>query len=71
MELDFLTRAIGSGGKSSYPIRALGIKSEGLHVINILADYSCEIERNGCKIIVPEPAVYVIQKILTNPTRGS
>ncbi|MEF9916899.1 MAG: GSU2403 family nucleotidyltransferase fold protein [Lachnospiraceae bacterium] len=69
LELEFLTRVIGSGGKSSYPIRALGIKSEGLRVINILADYACEIERNGYKLIIPEPAVYVIQKILTNPTR--
>lgn len=27
------------------------------------------MERNGFKLIIPEPAVYVIQKILTNPER--
>lgn len=69
LELEFLTRALGSAGQSIYPIRALGIKSEGLRIINILADYACEIEANGYKITVPEPSVYVIQKILANPTR--
>ncbi len=69
LELEFLTRVMGSGAKNPYHIRSLGIKSEGLRVINILADYACEIEQNGYKLIVPEPAVYVIQKILTNPTR--
>lgn len=69
LELEFLTRVMGSGGQNPYTIRALGIKSEGLRVINILADYACEVEKNGYKIIVPEPAVYVIQKILANPRR--
>ena len=69
LELEFLTRVMGSGGKNPYPIRALGIKSEGLRVINILADYVCEVEKNGYKLLVPEPAVYVIQKILSNPER--
>lgn len=69
LELEFLTRVLGSGGKSIYTIKPLGIKSEGLREINILSDYACEVERNGYTIIVPEPAVYVMQKILTNPTR--
>lgn len=53
----------------SYPIRALGIKSEGLRIINILTDYACEIEKNGYHLIIPEPAAYIIQKVLANPTR--
>jgi hypothetical protein len=69
LELEFLTRVMGSGGKSPYTIRSLGIKSEGLRVINILSDYVCEIEKHGYKILLPEPAAYVIQKILTNPVR--
>ncbi|MHB8963165.1 MAG: GSU2403 family nucleotidyltransferase fold protein [Saccharofermentanales bacterium] len=69
LELEFLTRVMGSGEKSAYTIKALGIKSEGLRVINILSDYAFEIEKNGYKILIPEPAAYVIQKILTNPVR--
>jgi len=70
LEIEFLTRSIGNASKLSYPIRALGIKSEGLRIINILADYACEIERNGYNLIVPEPAAYIMQKILANPTRS-
>lgn len=69
LELEFLTRVLGSGGQNTYTIKPLGIKSEGLREMNILSDYACEVETNGYTLIVPEPAVYVIQKILTNPTR--
>lgn len=69
LEVEFLTRSIGSGSKMVYSIRSLGIKSEGLRIINMLADYACQIERNGYDLIVPEPAAYIMQKILANPTR--
>ena len=74
LELEFLTRILGAGIDSRVEIKPLGIKSEGLRVINILSDFACEVEKtdadgNVFRITVPEPAVYVIQKILTNPDR--
>lgn len=69
IELEFLTMVHGSGKSSVYPIRSLKIKSEGLREINIIADFSFEYRKNDLLIILPEPAVYVVQKILTNPTR--
>ncbi len=69
LEIEFLTRSIGAGSKATYPIRPLGIRSVGLRMINILADYACEIEQNGYQIIIPEPAVYVLQKIIANPSK--
>jgi hypothetical protein len=69
LELEFLTRVLGSGAKGSNTIQALGIQSEGLRELNILYDFACEIERNGYKVIVPEPSAYVIQKIIANPNR--
>ncbi len=56
-------------------IKPLGIVSEGLRVINILANFPREVEAKSpdgkfYKLIVPEPAVYVVQKILTNPIRN-
>ncbi len=74
LELEFLTRILGAGEKGITEIKPLGIKSEGLRVLNILSDYPCEVEKtdrdgNLFTLTVPEPAVYVIQKILTNPTR--
>lgn len=69
LEIEFLTRLLGDGKDNSYEIRYLGIKSEGLRDINIISDYTRMIEKNGFKINIPEPAVYVIQKLLINRKR--
>lgn len=74
LELEFLTRLLGSGENNILNIKSLGIKSEGLRVINILHNFPCEITTKGTNgkeylLTIPEPAVYVIQKILTNPIR--
>lgn len=69
LEVEFLTKVIGSGAQSSYLIRALGIKAEGLRIINILDDFATEVKQNGYTVIVPLPSAYVIQKLLANPTR--
>ena len=75
LELEFLTRVLGSGSDKRMEIKPLGIVSEGLRVINILANFPREVETKSpdgkfYKLIVPEPAVYVVQKILTNPMRN-
>jgi len=69
LEIEFLTKVIGSGAQSSYLIRALGIKAEGLRIINILDDFATEVMKNGYRVIVPLPSAYVVQKLLANPTR--
>ena len=69
LELEFLTMVQGSGKDSVYSIRSLDIKSEGLREINIIADFTFEYRKNGLLVLLPEPAVYVVQKILANPTR--
>lgn len=69
LEIEFLTRLLGDGKDNTYEIRYLGIKSEGLRDINIISDYTRTIEKNGYKINIPEPAVYVIQKLLINRKR--
>ena len=73
LELEFLTRVLGAGTEGKIRIEPLGITSEGLRVINILSDFACTVEKlsdgRTCTITVPEPAVYAVQKILTNPIR--
>lgn len=75
LELEFLTRVLGAGTECRMEIKPLGIISEGLRVLNILACYPRELEvispdgTDFC-ITVPEPAVYAVQKILTNPIRN-
>ena len=75
LELEFLTRILGAGTEGQVEIKPLGIRSEGLRVINILSDFACEVEHsdgagNTFTVTVPEPAVYAVQKILTNPERN-
>lgn len=75
LELEFLTRVLGAGTEGRMKINPLGITSEGLRVINILATFPREIEvasplSETFTITIPEPAVYTIQKILTNPIRN-
>lgn len=74
LELEFLTRVLGAGSEGKINIKPLGITSEGLRVINILSDFAREVKVTGTddetySLTIPEPAVYVIQKILTNPIR--
>ncbi len=51
------------------PKCSLDIKSEGLREINIIADLTIKYRKNGLLILLPEPAVYIVQKILANPAR--
>lgn len=74
LELEFLTRVLGAGTRTRTLISPLGIKAEGLRVINILADFACEFEATDTAgkqftVIVPESAAYAVQKLLTNPDR--
>jgi len=68
LELEFITRVFGKG-QSINEIPSLRIKAEGLRVVNMLADYPLELECNDYIITVPEPEAYILQKLLTNPTR--
>ena len=68
LELEFITRVLGKG-QPTYKIPSIGIEAEGLRIVNMLADYSLELNCNNYKITVPEPEAYVLQKLLTNPTR--
>lgn len=75
LEVEFLTRVLGSGFENPLEIKSLGIKSEGLRVINILNNFPYQISLKGTNdkkytLTIPEPSVYVIQKILTNPIRN-
>ena len=68
IELEFLTRVVGKGQKV-YEIPSLKIKAEGLREINMLNDYPLELDCNNYALTVPEPEVYILQKLFTNPTR--
>lgn len=63
-EVEFLTRSIPSKERAVYTIKQLGIKSEGLRDMNILTEHTAKVMFMGKSINVPEPAAYILQKLL-------
>ncbi|NTW96607.1 MAG: hypothetical protein HGB31_08320 [Erysipelotrichaceae bacterium] len=68
IELEFLTRVIGQD-QINYDIKSLGITSEGIRDLNLLNKYCVEIQKRGISLFVPQPAAYVVHKILINNKR--
>ncbi|MDR0906801.1 MAG: nucleotidyltransferase domain-containing protein [Oscillospiraceae bacterium] len=69
IDLEFMTKVLGSGNEQFYDIPSIGIKAEGLRALNILADKSTTAEFRGLTVNVPEPSAYVLQKLIINPNR--
>lgn len=68
LEIEFLIRVLGKG-EMTYKIPSINITTGGLRIVNMLADYPLKLDCNSYTITVPEPEAYILQKILTNPTR--
>lgn len=68
IELEFLVRVVGQD-RMVYEIESIGITAEGLREINLLHQHCVEIPREEFSVFVPEPAAYVIHKILINEKR--
>ena len=70
LEIEFLTRELGSGQTEPYKVESFGIKAEGLRFMECLIDYSVTIDIHGYSVWVPSPAVYTIHKIMINDRRS-
>lgn len=68
VELEFMTRVIGQD-HINYEIESIGIIAEGLRDLNLLDKHCVEIHRNGFSVFIPQPAAYVVHKILINEKR--
>ena len=69
LEIEFLTRQVGAGKNLFTDIHGIGIRGQSIRDVNILSDYPLLISANGYNINVPEPSVYILQKIIINPHR--
>jgi len=70
LEVEFLIRVLGDGHNAHQKIPSLGIVGIGLREMNILEKYPLVVQCEEYTITVPEPEVYILQKLLINPTRG-
>ena len=67
--IEFLVKVLGSGEKEHQEIPSLGIIGIGLRDINILERYPLTLACDKYTITVPEPEVYILQKLIINPKR--
>lgn len=69
LEISFLSRTVGAQQNGLRKIEAFQIYSESIRDVNILEQYPMNIFAKGYEIVVPEPAVFIIQKLLAYPKR--
>lgn len=69
LEIQFLTPDRGRGKNTPYSIKQLHVKAEGLRYLNLLQNYSIEMQHAGISIRLPEPEAFVLQKILASQER--
>lgn len=69
LEISFLSRTLGSQKDGPRKIEAFQIYSEGMRDVNILEKYPMHITAKGYNIIVPEPSIFIIQKLMVYQDR--
>lgn len=69
LEIEFLTRLMGSGESPTNTIESLGIKSEGLRNLDILIDNTIIHNLQGIDVFIPKPEAYVVHKLVINKSR--
>jgi len=69
LDIEFLIRVLGEGDPQHQKIPALGIVGIGLRDVNMLERYPVVIEIKGYTLIIPEPEIYVLHKVLISTKR--
>ena len=69
LEIQFLTPMLGRGKVTPYEIKKLNINAEGLRYLKPLQDFKFKMKHDGITIWLPEPEVFVLQKILISQKR--
>ena len=67
-ELEFLARRLGKGERT-IKIPSLDITVESIRELDLLAKYPLVVKVDGFDIVVPEPAAYLLQKLIVSSKR--
>jgi len=70
LTIEFLVRVLGKGDPAHSKIPSIGVTGIGLRETNMLTNYPIKVECKSYTITIPEPEVYVLQKLLINPKRS-
>jgi len=69
MEIELLVPAVGRSSDKPFQLKKLNTNAQRLRYLDIVEKYAKEIEFKGLKIIVPEPAAFVINKFIASQRR--
>ena len=69
MEIELLVPAIGRSSDKPFPLKKLNSNAQRLRYLDILEKNTTEIEFYSLKIMVPQPAAFVINKLITSQRR--
>jgi hypothetical protein len=69
LEVEFLAPLLGSGIQQYYDINKFHVKAVGLRFLNISINHLINVEHEGITIRLPEPAIFVINKLTTSQRR--
>ncbi len=69
LSVEFLVPERGRGGLGPCNISKLHVNAQRLRFLNMLCDYLLTIHYEGLKVRVPEPAVYVLHKLIVGKRR--
>ena len=71
LEIEFLVPEIGRANDEPYQLKALKSNAQRLRYLDILTKYSLVIPYKNFKVRIPEPAAYVLNKILSSTRRNN
>ena len=69
LDVEFLIPEMGKGRETPYPIPKLHVNAQGLRYLSMLQAPTMTIIYHGIAINVPEPATYVLHKIIVSQER--
>lgn len=71
LELDFLTPEIGRPNSTPYTVKNLNITAQRLRFLSILQDNTLTVDYNSFPVTVPQPAAFVLHKLLISERRNN
>ena len=64
LEIEFLVPELGRGSEKSHEVKELGVTAQPLRYLTLLGAHTMKTRFCGVELVVPEPAAFVLDKLL-------
>ena len=69
LAVEFIVPELGKGRSKPYKIKKLHVNAQGLRFLTILRDHVITVRHGGIAVNLPEPAAYVLHKLIIGRRR--